>query len=172
MNTTTFDAAGAAERLSAAIEARGNLLRDAAAGLPVTAQEFRATEEHVRLCEQDAALASEIGKHAVAERDRSVIAEFCGTGPMHLPRRWPDQAEEHLSAARALDAAMEVARAAAGRLDQARQALSDTDSLCHQHNQLLTEEARCNGILGCAAHECLAESADGISVAGNVRAAG
>ena len=142
----TFDAAGAGERLGKAIEARGLLLRDAAVGLPVTAQQFRAAEEHVRLCEQDAALASEIGKHAVAERDRSVIAEFAERADA-LAAQMSDRAEEHLAAARALDVAMDVARAAAGRLDQARQALSDTDRAGHAHNALLTEEARCNGIL-------------------------
>ena len=146
MKSDTFDAAGAAERLSAAIEARGNLLRDAAAGLPVTPQEFRATEEAVRLAEQDATLASELVKFQAAERDRAEIAAFQATADA-LAEEMATRAEEHLAAASELDAAMEVARAAAGRFDHARQAMELTDRACHAHNALLDTEAHTNAIL-------------------------
>jgi hypothetical protein len=140
------DANAATERLSTAMAAKRDLMVAAATGKPVRADELRAAEESVRAAELDATLASEVAKFTIAERQRATITQFQDRAAT-LASLTADLARKHVEAARALDAAMVAARAAAEELDAARLALVGADAAAHQHNALLDAESRSNAVL-------------------------
>ena len=146
MSTTTIDPTATALRLSDAMAAKTLLLRDAATGRPVTAQQLRAAEAACRDAELDAALAGEVGRFTKAETDRELV-EQRATEAAAIAVRKAQAVKRHVDAARALDAAMAIARAAAEALREACRELDAIDLAGHQHNELLRADAGTNGIL-------------------------